>query len=147
MRIQSTVAFTREQLCQRVWSKPLSVVAKEVRVSGNALARICSRLLVPYPSRGHWAKVSGGKAPVRPTLPAAPEVNMRRITISSERAASRRIRTRMKPSERRGQLIDAKAIILKEGMHAATMKRIAAQAGVSETQAYYYFGSQEKLFY
>jgi catechol 2,3-dioxygenase-like lactoylglutathione lyase family enzyme len=26
MRIQSTVAFTREQLYQRVWSKPLSVV-------------------------------------------------------------------------------------------------------------------------
>jgi hypothetical protein len=80
MRIQSTVAFTRQQLYQRVWSKPLSVVAKEVGVSGNALARICSRLLVPYPSRGHWAKVGGGKAPVRPSLPAAPEVNMRRIT-------------------------------------------------------------------
>ena len=31
-------------------------------------------------------------------------------------------------------------------MHAATMKRIAAQAGVSETQAYNYFGSQEELF-
>ena len=41
-----------------------------------------------------------------------------------------------------GQLIDvAKEIILKEGMYAATMKRIAAQAGVSETQAYNYFGS------
>jgi AcrR family transcriptional regulator len=147
MSIQSTVAFTREQLYQRVWSKPLRVVAKEVGVSGNALAKICSRLLVPYPSRGHWAKISGGKAPIRPPLPAAPETNMRRVTISSERAASRRTRTRLKPSERREQLIDvAKQIILKEGMHAATMKRIAAQAGVSETQAYNYFGSQEKLF-
>jgi AcrR family transcriptional regulator len=147
MSIQSTVAFTREQLYQRVWSKPLSVVAKEVGVSSNALAKICSRLMVPYPSRGHWAKVNGGKALARPSLPAAPEVNMRRVTISSERAASRRTRTRLKPSERREQLIDvAKEIILKEGMHAATMKRIAAQAGVSETQAYNYFGSQEKLF-
>jgi AcrR family transcriptional regulator len=129
MASQSTVAFTREQLYQRVWSKPLRVVAKEVGVSGNALAKICSRLLVPYPSRGHWAKISGGKAPNPPPLPAAPESNMRRVTISSERAASRRTRTR-----------------LKEGMHAATMKRIAAQAGVSETQAYNYFGSQENLF-
>ena len=147
MRIQSTVTFTREQLYQRVWSKPLSLVAEELGVSGNALAKICSRLLVPYPPRGYWAKVSGGKALVRPSLPAAPEVNMRRVTISSERAASRRTRTRLKPSERREQLIDvAKEIILKEGMHAATMKRIAAHAGVSETQAYNYFGSQEKLF-
>jgi AcrR family transcriptional regulator len=147
MTIQSTVAFTREQLYQRVWSKPLRVVAKEIGVSGKTLARICSRLLVPYPSRGHWAKITGGKAPIRPPLPAAPEINMRRVTISSERAASRRTRTRLKPSERREQLIDvAKQIILKEGMHAATMKRIAAQAGVSETQAYNYFASQEKLF-
>jgi AcrR family transcriptional regulator len=36
----------------------------------------------------------------------------------------------LKPSERRRQLIDvAKEIILREGMHAGTMKRIAAQAG------------------
>jgi AcrR family transcriptional regulator len=147
MTIQSTIALTREQLYQLVWSRPLKVVAKEVGVSGNAIAKICSRLLVPYPSRGHWAKTSGGKAPVRPALPAAPEINMRRVTISTQRAASRRTRTRLKPSERREQLIGvAKEIILKEGMHAATMKRIAAQAGVSETQAYNYFGSQEKLF-
>ena len=147
MSSQSPVAFTREQLYQRVWSRPLSLVAREVGVSGNALAKICSRMLVPYPSRGYWEKVSGGKAPVRPPLPAAPEANMRRVTISSERAASRRRRTRLKPSARREQLTEvAKEIILKEGMHAATMKRIAAQAGVSETQAYNYFGSQEKLF-
>jgi AcrR family transcriptional regulator len=147
MSIKATVAFTREELYQRVWSKPLSLVGEELGLSGNALAKICSRLLVPYPSRGHWSKVSGGKAPVRPSLPAAPEVNMQRVTISSRRAASRRTRTRLKPSERRAQLIDvAKEVILKEGMHAATMKRIAAQAGVSETQAYNYFGSQEKLF-
>jgi len=123
--------------------EPLSLVANEVGVSGNALAKICNRSLVPYPARGHWAKVGGGKAPARPGLPAAPEVNMRRVTISSERAASRRTRTRLKPSARREQLIEtARQIMLKAGMHAATMKRIAAQAGVSETQAYNYFASR-----
>jgi AcrR family transcriptional regulator len=147
MSSQSTVVFTREQLYQRVWSRPLRLVAREFGVSGNALAKICSRMLVPYPSRGYWAKVRGGGASVRPPLPTAPEANMRRVKISSERAASRRTRTRLRPSERREQLTEvAKEIILKEGMHAATMKRIAAQAGVSETQAYNYFGSQEKLF-
>jgi len=53
MSSQSPVAFTREQLYQRVWSKPLSLVGREF-VSGNALAKICSRMLVPYPSRGYW---------------------------------------------------------------------------------------------
>jgi AcrR family transcriptional regulator len=144
---QSPLALTREQLYQRVWSRPLRLVAGEFGVSGNALAKICSRVLVPYPSRGYWAKVGSGRAPVRPPLPAAPETNMRRITIAPVRAASRRTRTRLKPTERREQLTEvAKEIILKEGMHAATMKRIAAQAGVSETQAYNYFASQEKLF-
>jgi AcrR family transcriptional regulator len=144
---QSPLALTREQLYQRVWSRPLRLVAGEFGVSGNALAKICSRVLVPDPSRGYWAKVGSGRAPVRPPLPAAPETNMRRITIAPVRAASRRTRTRLKPTERREQLTEvAKEIILKEGMHAATMKRIAAQAGVSETQAYNYFASQEKLF-
>jgi AcrR family transcriptional regulator len=125
----------------------LSAVAKEVGVSGNALAKICNRLLVPYPSRGYWSKVSGGKAPHRTPLPPAPENQTRRVTISSERATSRRTRTRLKPEERRLQLIEvAKEIIRKEGLHAASMKRIAAEAGVSETQAYNYFPSREKLF-
>jgi AcrR family transcriptional regulator len=72
---------------------------------------------------------------------------MRRVTISAERASSRRARTRLKPEERHEQLIEvAKEVIAKEGLHAASMKRIASQAGVSETQAYNYFGSREKLF-
>jgi len=147
MSSQSPLALTREQLYRRVWSRPLRLVAGEFGLSGNALAKICSRVLVPYPSRGYWAKVNSGRACVRPPLPAAPEANMRRVAISPVRPASRRTRTRLKPTERREQLTEvAKAIILKEGMHAATMKRIAAQAGVSETQAYNYFGTQEKLF-
>jgi AcrR family transcriptional regulator len=39
----------------------------------------------------------------------------------------------------------AEGIIRKEGMHAASMKRLATVAGVSETQVYNYFGSREKL--
>jgi hypothetical protein len=61
MSIQSTNIFSREQLYQRVWSKPLSFVANKVGVSAHALARICNRLLVPYPSRGHWKEFSGGR--------------------------------------------------------------------------------------
>lgn len=141
------VALTRKQLYQRVWSKPLSVVARELGVSGNALAKICNRLLVPYPSRGHWSKCAVGKNTVRPPLPLAPESQTRRVTISSVPAASRRSRSRLDPSTRREQLLDIAAeIIQNNGLHAATMKRIAAEAGISETQAYNYFRSRDQLF-
>jgi AcrR family transcriptional regulator len=143
---KKSISLTRKQLYQRVWSKPLSVVAKEVSLSGNALAKICSRLLVPYPSRGHWAKVNVGKVSPQPPLPAASELSTQRVTISSERASSRRVRTRLQPAARRDHLIEiAEGILRKEGMHAASMKRLAATAGVSETQVYNYFGSREKL--
>jgi len=140
------IALSRRDLYRRVWSKPLSGVAKELGVSPNGIAKICNRLLVPYPSRGHWAKVSGGKAPARPPLPPAPEPQNQRVTISGVPAGSRRARTRLDPNERREQLMEVvEEIIGREGLHAASMKRIAATAGISETQAYNYFGSREKL--
>jgi AcrR family transcriptional regulator len=139
-------SLTRKELYQRVWSKPLSMVAKEVELSSNALAKICNRLLVPYPSRGHWAKFNVGKVSVRPPLPAAPESQTKRVTISSVRASSRRVRTRLQPAARRDHLIEiAEGIIRKEGLHAASMKRLASAAGISETQVYNYFRSREKL--
>jgi AcrR family transcriptional regulator len=141
-------ALTREQLYQRVWSRPLTVVAEEVGLSSNALAKICNRLLVPYPPRGYWAKRSGGKAPARPPLPPAPDDGDVRVTFGGDApSASRRMRTRLGRDERQRQLIEiAEKIIVKHGLHAATMKQIAAQAGISETQAYNYFRSREQLF-
>ena len=140
-------ALTRQELYRRVWAKPLSAVAKELGLSGPALAKICNRLLVPYPHRGHWAKVNAGKLSVRPRLPAAPETSAQQVTISSARSASRRSRTRLDPSARREQLLEmARRIVSGEGLHAASMKRIAAAGGISETQAYNYFGSRDKLF-
>lgn len=141
------IALSRKELYQRVWSKPLSVVARDMGVSGTALAKICNRLLVPYPSRGHWSKVNVGKQPARPPLPAAPESQAQRVTISSVRAGSRRAHTRLPPEARREQLIGIAAGLIREGgLHAASMKRIAAAAGISETQAYNYFSSREHLF-
>lgn len=147
MSTKPPVALTRNQLYQQVWARPLSAVAGELGVSGNALAKICNRLLIPYPPRGYWTKRVPGRTALRPKLPAAPEGANQRVTIDEMPAASRRRRTRLDTSLRREQLIDiAASIIHKYGLHAATMKRIAAQAGISETHAYNYFGSQEKLF-
>jgi AcrR family transcriptional regulator len=146
MNPRRPIALSRRELYQRVWSEPLAVVAKQLGVSANGVAKICNRLLVPYPSRGYWAKANVGKAPARPPLPPHPEHNGARVTISSVPAASRRRRTRLEPEQRREQLIQTAAdIMVREGQHAASMKRIAAAAGVSETQVYNYFRSREVL--
>src|SRR5688572_7356431 len=134
------IALSRKELYRRVWSEPLTAVAKDVGLSGNALAKICNRLLVPYPTRGYWVKVAAGKKPERQPLPAAPEKASNQIVISRERAGSRRSRTRLDPAARRDQLMKvAEQLVVEHGLHAATMKRIAATAGISETQAYNYF--------
>jgi AcrR family transcriptional regulator len=141
-----TITLSRKQLYQRVWSESISVVAKEVGLSNNALAKICNRLLVPYPTRGYWNKVNAGKRVARMPLPAAPELQSEQVTVSSVPAASRRERTRLSPGARRAQLlIIAADIVRAEGLHAASLKRIAAAAGISETQAYNYFSTREKL--
>jgi AcrR family transcriptional regulator len=118
-----------------------------VGVSSNALAKICNRLLVPYPPRGYWAKKNVGREPSKPSLPPAPDPANERITIGKGiPSASRRARTRLDRTERQQQLIEiAERLIEKHGLHAATMKQIAAQAGISETQAYNYFRTREHL--
>lgn len=44
-------------------------VASEFGTSGNGLAKVCGKLEVPYPPRGHWAKHAAGKAPPAAALP------------------------------------------------------------------------------
>jgi AcrR family transcriptional regulator len=147
MNKRRRAVFTREELYRRVWSEPLTVVARNVGLSSNALTKICNRLLVPYPPRGYWPKKHVGKSLQRPPLPAAPDGDNRQVTLGGGvPSASRRARTRLGRDERRLQLVEtAEKIIAEHGLHAASMKRIAAQAGISETQAYNYFRSRDEL--
>ncbi len=147
MTLRTPIALSRKELYRRVWSEPLGAVAKDVGLSGSALAKICNRLLVPYPTRGYWVKVAAGQKPPREPLPAAPEKASNDVVFSPNRVSSRRSRTRLDPSARRDQLLKvAEDLINQQGLHAATMKRIAAIAGISETQSYNYFRSREELF-
>lgn len=56
-----TVIYRRDDLYGLVWSKPMRQVAKTFGVSDVALAKICRRLGVPVPGRGHWARVTAGQ--------------------------------------------------------------------------------------
>jgi hypothetical protein len=68
------VTFTREQLYELVWQKPVSRLAEEYAISNVGLAKICGRAGVPTPPRGYWALLEAGRAPARPPLPRAPNI-------------------------------------------------------------------------
>lgn len=60
----------RDKLFAEVWAEPMQSVAKRYALSDVGLKKLCSRLQIPTPPRGHWAKLKAGKAlPAPPTLP------------------------------------------------------------------------------
>lgn len=72
-RDRSPVSFpvSRETLYTQVWAMPMTTLGKEYGVSSSYLARICTRLNVPRPERGYWAKLAVGKTIEQPVLPVA----------------------------------------------------------------------------
>jgi hypothetical protein len=63
--------ITRIELYERVWREPMTKVASEFGVSASYLARICSRLNVPRPNRGYWARIEAGQHTRKAGLPEA----------------------------------------------------------------------------
>ena len=63
--------LTREALYSLVWSEPMLKVAARFEVSSSYMARVCTRMNVPRPDRGYWAKKEVGKAPKQTPLPEA----------------------------------------------------------------------------
>lgn len=47
-----SVPVTREQLYEEVWQWPMTKVAERLGVSSSFMARVCTRMNVPRPSRG-----------------------------------------------------------------------------------------------
>ncbi|MCV3818922.1 hypothetical protein [Pseudomonas aeruginosa] len=61
--------YDRAQLLDEVWAEPVSVVAPRYGLSDVGLKKLCARLQVPTPTRGHWAKVKAGRSiPPKPKL-------------------------------------------------------------------------------
>lgn len=82
------LTITREELYERIWRSPVETVAKEIRISGVALATICRRLSVPRPPRGYWTRVRHGLEPERPPLPPLPPGTPNFGSIHARPAAS-----------------------------------------------------------
>lgn len=77
----NATVVSRQSLYEGVWSKPMTVLAKEYGISDVALAKICRKLDIPCPQRGYWRKKETGK--VVKQLPLTPNhhANQQNATI------------------------------------------------------------------
>jgi len=64
-------SFTRTELHQLIWSKPLNKLAAELGLSDVGLKKLCKRHDIPTPPQGHWVSILHGKS--RPTVPLPPK--------------------------------------------------------------------------
>jgi hypothetical protein len=61
--------FTREELYDHVWTRPVAQLAEEWGLSNVGLAKLCRRHQVPLPYRGYWARKAAGQTPRPLPLP------------------------------------------------------------------------------
>lgn len=138
--------LTRRQLYEKTWQTPMTNLSKELGLSPSGLAKICDRLLIPYPPRGHWSRVRSGKEISPPPLPDAPDDVPEEIDFSGGPKMSRRQLKRRTKGERAEELKGAaRELIAEAGLHNLTMRTIAARIGLSEAQAHNYYTRDQLL--
>jgi hypothetical protein len=77
--------FSREEFHALVWSKPLTHLAKDFRLSDVALHKICRKHDIPNPPLGWWAKHAAGHPVGRiPLPPQGPDVSDSVVIASGE---------------------------------------------------------------
>jgi AcrR family transcriptional regulator len=131
---QATI--TRAALMNRIWSEPLNIVAVEVGLSANGLAKLCDRLLIPRPDRRYWTRPPSVRARLIPRLPAPPPGVNEQVGLG-EGAQPRRARTRLSLEDRQAPLMDEAArVAVSDGVAEVTLKRLAREVGISEAQAH-----------
>lgn len=81
----SNIKLSRDELYEKVWAQPVSVVAKEYGISDVGLAKMCRRLEVPIPGLGYWAKKQHGKPVEQIPLPSPPADTKLEVTINTYR--------------------------------------------------------------
>lgn len=61
--------LTRKELYAQVWAEPMTKLARRYGLSDRGLAKICTRMGIPVPGRGYWARVQSGQVPLQEKLP------------------------------------------------------------------------------
>jgi hypothetical protein len=102
--------FTREELYNLVWAKPMIEVAKDFQISDRAMAKMCARKQVPVPPRGYWARKSAGQNVAQPLLPVfvakAPKEKKQEIPPPQPPAKKPKLRS----------MLDERAQTIKKGL-------------------------------
>jgi len=60
--------YTREELYELVWSKPMIKLAKEFGLSDKGLSKKCKKHKIPVPPVGYWVKLQNGKRVIKAKL-------------------------------------------------------------------------------
>lgn len=76
------ITLTRAELYELVWETPTSHLAKQFGLSDVGLAKTCTRLDIPRPSYGYWARKSAGGSVERTPLPACDSSSIQKITFT-----------------------------------------------------------------
>lgn len=82
--VAQVFTFQREKLYEEIWSVPILQLAKQYGLSDVGLAKICTKMKIPRPPRGYWAKRSYGQPTTRPILRPAPEDTPTEITVDRD---------------------------------------------------------------
>ena len=82
--VAQAFTFQREQLYEEIWSVPILQLAKQYGLSDVGLAKICTKMKIPRPPRGYWAKRSYGQPTNRPILRPAAEDTPTEITVDRD---------------------------------------------------------------
>ncbi len=83
-KITESITFQRDQLYDEIWSVPILQLAKQYGLSDVGLAKICTKMKIPRPPRGYWAKRSYGQPTTKPILRPASTDTPTEITVDRD---------------------------------------------------------------
>jgi hypothetical protein len=82
--------FTRQELYDRVWSKPMSHLVVELGTTTGNLSTLLRHADIPTPSSGHWMRKEFGKPVEQPPLPPAPSGCVEPLVLDTEKTSIKR---------------------------------------------------------
>ncbi len=88
--------FTRKELYDQVWSKPISHLVSELGTTTGILSALLRRADIPTPPSGYWMRKEFGKPVVQMALPPAPAGCLEPLLLDTE---ARGVGRRPKPVE------------------------------------------------
>lgn len=102
------ITLTRQELYEKVWSKPLIHLAQELGISDVGIAKICKRYDIPRPPFGYWAKMRNGHKARKTPLPPEKKDEAEPIVITPYNRPFRKVSDDSEPDEFQVHTIEAK---------------------------------------